>query len=90
MSREEQKQIILNSEIYKSGAEFSRVEAGELIKVYNEKASYILSSMAREGLLVERKTKKGGNVYILYSKPPTLALRMAWRQHSDAWVGLMP
>ena len=66
--REERRGIITESDLYKSGRNFSANQAGELLKISRDLAVNVLSSMAKEGLLVKRNV--GGSV--VYSTTPLM------------------
>ncbi len=87
-SRNQQRQIILDSQFCQSGDEFNRSHIAVLLHSSNEQAASLLSAMADDGVLNKRMTKQGAKTFIFYSKRSKPLLRRPWRSHTDEELGI--
>jgi len=85
LSREQQRAIVLNSPHFVSGDEFNRNVIAPLLGLTYEGTANLLSAMAHDGFLSQRKLKQG---YIAYSKPASKFARMKIRQNSNEALGI--
>jgi hypothetical protein len=86
-SREEQRQMILDSQEIRSGDPITGWMASHILKVQKELAQKLLREMKRDGDLVsytvDGKRGASGKQIIFYKRPPPRLARMSWRRRTN-------
>ena len=90
-TKEEQRQMILQSDLYKSGEHFNRIDGAKICGLTIEQTADLLTGMAVDGLLRKKRleqkqgaSKKGS---MIYSRPPSRFLSMPLRKKTDSEIG---
>lgn len=91
-SREEQRQLILESAIFHSGKLFNHRDASPLIGGGSSKAAHLLAAMAKDKLLgrteIEGEGKLAGRRVVAYHKPVRTPLNRTWRKRTNEMLGI--
>lgn len=90
-SRAEQRRLILDSEAYKSGDSFSKIDAAKICGMSKEAIVPILTTMSEDGQLDIYRGKArgaGGDGITRYKRPPPKLARIPWRTLSNAQLGI--